>query len=162
MPLAYWGFLWTIPAVKTNVEINQHALRKLTLATHAPDDKHWFSLGTAVRLGKKLLLRLVLAKTMLLGGQMTEFYMHEYLPVCCIAQICCHCQNCHTCAKQWGIPQIGQKPSVHEWDIDSYVMTLQCLSCHALAYAITANGACLHLLAPPLALYTASLVLLAM
>ena len=40
------------------------------------------------------LLRLVLAKMMLLGGQMTEFYMHEYLPVCCIAQICCHCQNC--------------------------------------------------------------------
>ena len=35
MPLAYWGFLWTIPAVKTNVEINQqHALRKLTLVTH--------------------------------------------------------------------------------------------------------------------------------
>ena len=28
---------------------------------------------------------------------------------------------------------------------------LQCLFCHALGYAITANGVCLHLLAPPLA-----------
>ena len=35
MPLAYCGFLRSIPAVKTNVEINQqHALRQLTPATH--------------------------------------------------------------------------------------------------------------------------------
>ena len=29
----------------------------------------------------------------------------------------------------------------------------QCLFCHALAYAITANDICLHLLVPPLAQY---------
>ena len=32
-----------------------------------------------------------------------------------------------------------------------HAVTLQHLSCHALAYYITANGVCLHLLVPPLA-----------
>ena len=32
-------------------------------------------------------------------------------------------------------------------------VVLQCLFCHVLAYAITANGVCLHLLVPPLAQY---------
>ena len=34
-----------------------------------------------------------------------------------------------------------------------HAVILQCLFCYALAYAITANGACLHLLVPPLAIY---------
>ena len=31
-----------------------------------------------------------------------------------------------------------------------HAVILQCLFCNALAYAITANGVCLHLLVPPL------------
>ena len=34
-----------------------------------------------------------------------------------------------------------------------HVVIMQCLFCHAVVYATTANGVCLHLLVPPLTQY---------
>ena len=49
---------------------------------------------------------------------------------------------------------IFRLPTGRAWEranLCTHAMILQCLFCHALAYAITANGVCLHLLVPPLA-----------